>query len=329
MNAATHKFNRIIYESGNRIKQNKNSIYKGTPEDKEKILKILDEKYQTAISKPNNIIGEKNLIYFSVFGNGYTMLFELLLKSIEKYNDIEQFDLLIITDTITKKFITSIKVLEKFRYDFHIIDTPSDEIEASISKCYIFDYKKINDYKNILYLDSDILCVGNITPLFLKTYDNIEVVDNGYEKYNIDPEIISAATITHSLCYFLSNESDYINKKKPMVFNAGQYLFSNTDRMKSHFENIRWLISVWPSVYFYEQSFMNQYFVLRKLCNYDYLNPRTKLMLNISPFFLDKNGLESGNENLPYQLIHFAANLTSLEKYTIVKKYIEYNNICL
>jgi lipopolysaccharide biosynthesis glycosyltransferase len=333
MNVETDLFNRALYASKNHIKFNKNTKYRGIPEDKNIILNILNEKYTAAISKPTTPIGDKNLIYFSVFGAGFVMLFELLIKSIIKHNDPKKFDLLIITDNLHHKAIRSISELSKFSYDFYIIDTPEDCVEASASKLLIFDYPRINLYKNILFLDADILCAGDISHLFDGVYYKLETVDNQYKLYKqentIDYRIISAATITHSVCHFLPDEWNYIQKEDPVVFNAGQFLLTNTEQMKSHFENVRWLMKVWPSVYFFEQSFLNQYFVIKKLCNYGILNGITNLTKSIPNIFdktLDWSIYELTQEK---KLYHFAGSSANPSfKYKFISAYSKKYNIC-
>jgi lipopolysaccharide biosynthesis glycosyltransferase len=333
MNAETHMFNRALYASNNNIKFNKKTIYKGIPKDKTDILNILNEKYSAAISKQSTPVGHKNLIYFSVFGTGFVMLFELLIKSIIKHNDPKNFDLLVITDELHKKAIRSIPELSNFSYDFYIIDTPEDCVEASASKLLIFDYPRINEYKNILFLDADILCTGDISHLFDGVYYKLETVDNQYKLYKqeniIDYRIISAATITHSVCYFLPKEWNYIEKEDPIVFNAGQFLLTNTEQMQAHFENVRWLMKVWPSIYFFEQSFLNQYFVIKKLCNYGILNDITNLTKSIPNIFdknLDWSIYEQTQEK---KLYHFAGSSTNSSfKYKFISTYSKKYNIC-
>lgn len=334
MNAVTRAFNVSIYNSLNRVKFNKNSPYKGLPEDKEKILNILKNKFNCAVSKSSAAIGSKNLVYFSVFGVEFSLLLELLLKSLVKFAKPFNFDILIITDEISRKAILAIDELKEFNYDFHIVETPEDPVVASMYKLNIFDYRRINEYKNVLFLDADIICFKNINFLFNKTDDTLDVVDNLYEKYKnegtINQQIISAATLTHSICYFLQEDKEYIEKEDPKVFNAGQFLFKNSEQMKMHFENVIWLSKIWPSAYFYEQSFMNQYFVLNKICSFDVLASATKLSIKL--VFMNENieNWESIDHNENHAIMHFAGSSTNAkQKYMFIKRYLNHHNICL
>lgn len=334
MNAVTRAFNVSIYNSSNRIKFNKNSPYKGLPEDKEKILNILKDKFNCAVSRSSAAIGSKNLVYFSVFGVEFSLLLELLLKSLVKFAKPFDFDILIITDEVSKKAILAIDELKEFNYDFHIVETPEDPVAASMYKLNIFDYNKINEYKNVLFLDADIICFKNINFLFNKTDDTLDVVDNLYEKYKnegtINHQIISAATLTHSVCYFSQEDKEYIEKEDPKVFNAGQFLFKNNEQMKAHFENIIWLSKIWPSAYFYEQSFMNQYFVLNKICSFGLLAPATKLSIKIIPIHEDIKNWETIDHGESHAIMHFAGSSTNAkQKYMFIKRYLTHCNICL
>lgn len=334
MNAITRAFNVSIYNSLNRIKFNKNSVYKGLPEDKEKILTLLKEKFNYGMLQSSDAIGSKNLVYFSVFGVEFSLLLELLLKSLVKFAKPFDFDILIITDEVSKRAITAIDELKEFNYDFHIVETPEDPVAASMYKLNIFDYNRIHEYKTILFLDADIICFKNINFLFNKTDDVLDVVDNLYEKYKnegmLDEQIISAATLTHSVCYFLKEDKEYIEKEDPTVFNAGQFLFKNCQQMKVHFENVIWLSKIWPSAYFYEQSFMNQYFVLNKLCSFKSLAPVTNLSIKIIAMKEPIEDWQKIKHDEKHVIMHFAGDSTNAkQKYMFIKRYLNNFNICL
>ena len=64
----------------------------------------------------------------------------------------------------------------------------------------------------------------------------------------------------------------YILENSPVPFNAGQFMFKNTNVMEGHFAAVLWLSSVWPGVFFFEQSFMNFYFTLHEMVKKEVLN---------------------------------------------------------
>jgi hypothetical protein len=92
-------------------------------------------------------------------------------------------------------------------------------------------------------------------------------------------------TPTHGIMYLSKDDAGFIYDNPDIVpFNAGQFMFLNSSRMKEHFSNIRWLKSAWPDEYFYEQSFMNYYFVFRSLTRL--MNMTFKKKINVSELSL-------------------------------------------
>ena len=101
--------------------------------------------------------------------------------------------------------------------------------------------------------------------------------------------------------------------------------------MEQHFKNIIWLMSVWPSAYFYEQSFMNQYFNLNGLASYNTLNKHTIVTRHVLQMNhrLSLPTLEKQHDDAN-TLIHFAGFPTDgRNKYPFIQYYCNYFNICL
>jgi lipopolysaccharide biosynthesis glycosyltransferase len=322
------------------FKQNSNSPYKGNPEDKLKILNLLSIKVDCALKLSQAPIGDKNLVYLSVFGNDYVMLLELLLKTIVLNTKAINFELLFITDSHTQKIIESVDVVNNFKYNFYIVNTPADGVEASITKTKIFSYPGINKYSKILYLDADIISIKDISYIFNTPFDpqKIEVVASPLvhlDLSKIHPGLIKCASLSHSLGFFTDRDKEYILKKDPKIFNAGQYLLVNTPQMQAHFKNIEWLMSVWPTAYFFEQSFMNHYFVVNKLTSFDLLDKNVSILTDISNIRVPNN-IPAIEHNLVKQhkdehsLIHFAGTPTNgCNKFQTILLYCEHYNICL
>ena len=89
---------------------------------------------------------------------------------------------------------------------------------------------------------------------------------------------------------------------------------------------------MWPSAYFYEQSFLNHYFVLYEIVSYEILDKTTivatvtkdlrKTEIDLSIF--KKQHLDT------HSLIHFAGtSLDGRNKYMFINHYCNYHNICL
>lgn len=206
------------------------------------------------IEYTDNIIGSKNLIYFSVFGSEYVSLLKLLLKGLKKQS-YQNFDILFITDRPTKLLVSKIPSLKKINHDYMIVKKITDPVIASMQKLKIFEYKNVNDYQRILFLDLDILVLGNIEPIFSKKiYPN--KLYSATHRYSQD---------LHNTCYNTVHDYSKIqlhrfDKMNIFPFNAGQFLFLNTNTMRDHFKNIQEFTTLWDGKFFFEQSFMNTYF---------------------------------------------------------------------
>lgn len=342
----------------NLLKHNTKTIYSDVVQDKDIIYSHLLNKIEFANQKNNSIVGSKNLIYFSISSNeNYISLLELSLKSIVKFTPIINFDVLFITQKNFIEKIQSISCISNFNVKYHIIPIPDDGISASINKIKIFDYENINYYKKILYLDCDIVCVKPLNELF-----DIEF-DSRYIQVASNPEITHASWDVHVMFFGLSylsySQKEYIELEKPVPFNAGQFMFYNTEQMKFHFENLRWLVDVWPGPYFFEQSFMNFYFSLHGLVDKKVLHIRTSFVM-ILPFvenkdpsskyikkIIDINGkkilkvtkteISSYDKEFienysveKYHMIHFIGMaLEASKKIKFANKFLELKNICL
>jgi lipopolysaccharide biosynthesis glycosyltransferase len=92
----------------------------------------------------------KNLVY-TICDNNYKQLFNIWLNSLNKYNS---YDVLVIcpSDFETDKNVLTHRV-PNFDYKYS-------------AKFLIGQYARIKDYKNILYLDLDIICQQSLIPVF-------------------------------------------------------------------------------------------------------------------------------------------------------------------
>jgi hypothetical protein len=216
----------------------------------------------TAIHKNDNLMGNKNLIYFTFFGDKiYAELLRLLLSTLKKQS-YQNFDLLFITDKETHAEIKKIDELKHFNVDYLIRPIINDPVDASMQKLKIYEYKKIDEYGQILFLDLDILVVGNVSKIFEeRTRPNIF-----YSGANSVEQQIHA-TVYHRLIPYSEKELENFRRKAIFPFNAGQFFFKNTSTMRRHFDNINNFISTWDGEYFFEQSFLNCYFNVLEMSN--------------------------------------------------------------
>ncbi len=208
----------------------------------------------------SSIIGSKNLIYFTLFGNNeYLKLLTLLLTTL-KLRSLKDFDLLFITDDDTKIQIQKIKEVENFSVDFHIVKNVNDAVSASMQKLKIFDYPNINSYKNILFLDVDIIVVGDAGRIFSSNAS----ADIFYSATHNHHQSMHS-TVYHSLIDYTPAQLVRFAEKNIGSINAGQFFFRNSEKMRLHFQHINTFISSWNGRYFFEQSFLNHYFNLLEI----------------------------------------------------------------
>lgn len=245
------------------LKINKKGIYKDVKEDKDIIFYNLN--YKLANEKDSKIKGNKNLIYYTVYGEKYCILLNESLKSLHQNNNSKNFDVLIITDYDTKQiFENNCNVKQYFNIKYHLVEKPTDAIQSSMNKTKVFDYAEIDYYNKILFLDCDIICLKDVQIIF----DSISVENKLYVFNNPNVDMNSYASVFHGLKH---NTDDVIKVATDLhykPFNAGQFCFVNSERMKNHFSNLNIFINDWPSAYFFEQSFMNVYFVLAGALNF-------------------------------------------------------------
>jgi len=214
------------------------------------------------IKVDNKVVGSKNLIYFTLFGDVlYVKLLDLLISTL-KNQKYKNFDILFITDKKTSSVIKKIKHLKEFNVDYLILKKIDDPVIASMQKLKIYDYQKIDNYANILFLDVDIVVVGNVGDVFeKKSHPNIFY--SAVHRFTHEHH----KTKFHSLIEYSNKKMERFQKRNIFPFNAGQFFFKNTKTMRNHFRNINDFISNWTGEYFFEQSFLNCYFNVLEISN--------------------------------------------------------------
>ena len=255
----------LIRGMGRMLLKNKNSPYENNDGGKENFFNDLYLKIDEANLIPTSApSGTKNLLYFTLFLNDtYLDMVEMLLDGVLKHTPNINFDILFITDEIFAEKIKQRIFYDKFNIHFLIKESPISGVRASMEKMNIHDFQFISDYNKILFLDCDILCLRDLNILF-----DVELGDGlFYSAVPVDVSFEKIYTITHGLMYLTTRDATFIqqNPEKILAINAGQFLFLNTERMKKHFENVKWMMKNWPALYFFEQSFVNQYFVFNGL----------------------------------------------------------------
>ena len=216
-----------------------------------------------AVKLSKKSIGEKNLIYFTIFHNKeYILLLNMLLGTLAK-QPFKNFELLFITDKAMHDEIKRLNVIKRFKCNYKLIDGICDAVDASMQKLKIFEWEKINEYKNILFLDADILVVGGLNHIF----NNRKIKNNIFYGATHNHAHHLHKTIYHSLIDYTEDELKMLKDKNISALNAGQFFFRNTSTMREHFKNINEFIKIWDGRYFFEQSFINYYFNLLQIAD--------------------------------------------------------------
>lgn len=241
-------------------------------------------------------IGSKKLIYYTVYGETYVKLLEKSLESLYE-TSINDFDVLIIADLETINQIEKLDIVNENRLEFyyHVVSKPIDGIEASMNKTKIYDFEFIDNYSHILFLDCDIISIKDVNLLFQNITDSSKF-------YCIcNPSVNSGGYlgIYHGLNYNKDEVFELAIKGNYRPFNAGQFAFINSKRMRKHFSNINSFIENWDGEYFFEQVFMNIYFLYCDCLNDSLSN--MVCLANATVENLDKRHSEND------VLIHFIA----------------------
>ena len=256
------------------LKRNESSQYQDTDESKRLIFSELTKK-ANSIKKTKKIKTGKNLVYYTLFDKGSDYV-KLLLKSVLSLNKSTAFqDILIITDESTKQKIDEGLQTTNKNIIYNIINTPADGIDASKAKTKIFDYKNVDDYENILFLDADTIAIGSIDVIFQQEL-KYNTLYTAYNK-NLTFEF-HRNNLYHGFKLMDNDTFDLVVKNNQKPFNAGQFLFKNCAKMREHFKNVNWFMEVWPGEYFFEQAFMNHYFCTNLLTEPKTLDAFIKLI---------------------------------------------------
>ena len=188
-----------------------------------------------------------NLIVLSVFlKKEYVELAYLLLNSLYKYGDLgESTDILIYTST---EFMGQMRPNLKGTPIFKTNDTIQTVVAASAARLDIFDFPEVAKYEKILYLDTDVLVVRPLAPVFdLATEDRLYALEEG----SLDSEV---PYDYWGKDLFAPGEVAALEDKTG--FSAGVLLFKNTETIRTLFERIKTHIATTPGLGFFEQAHM-------------------------------------------------------------------------
>lgn len=177
----------------------------------------------------------KNLIFICVFHNkGYLQLLHLLLESIHLYGNLrENTEILIYTST---EFSDMIKTNETFHNNnnnnikIHTNDDYNSLDAACKSRLDFFSIPGIEDFENILYLDTDIIIKKDLNPIF-------ENIINREVLYVLEEGDISIHCDYWGNPLFTEEEIAQFTDKS--AFTSGILLFKNCEVINTLFEKIK------------------------------------------------------------------------------------------
>lgn len=276
------------------LRINTGSAYQNTSADMETIRTQVLQKVNDINQMPDESYGTKNLLYFTVFrSREYVQMLDLCLRTIHKFAPTKSFDVMLMTDSTSKALIEQLPIISSFTVDYFLMPSPTDPVVASVNKLKIVDYPRLNEYKRILVMDTDVIFTGNINEIF-----DTPIADNTLD---VTP-VIGGSPISqnHSLRYFSDEELQNFVDKKWRPFNCGHFMWNNTKRMTEHLKTVYWLYTIWPGWYFYEQSFMNQYFgsYVRNTVDTGPLNKLIQIGLEDKPSAIGTHFIGGGTHKL-------------------------------
>jgi lipopolysaccharide biosynthesis glycosyltransferase len=261
---------------------------------------------------------KKYCIYFCVFYNDkYIKLLQLALSSIKLSCNLQEIDILVLTDAAFNEKINI--MAEKLEMPLTCIFKPfsSSFFAAACARLHIFDdeqHLNLNQYEKILYLDTDILIKKDIAPLFALDFavDNICALEEGTIAED------NFGSLLFKIFEF-DNQSTTIDWSLAGL-NSGILLFHNNPTIKSLFQSIKAEITEWikegnePPVCL-DQPFIN-YIVIRE-------NKFERNILQNWAGLFDFNGIPINHRELA--LCHFSWPTGNFEsKYQRMQNYYNF-----
>ena len=229
----------------------------------------------------------KNLFYTCVhLQKKYIDMFFLLYCSLKKFNKNENYDILILCDNMTEIYLKEI-FKEQNNIFYYKLDCNS-VFDAAANKLKIYEYPRIDQYLNIVYLDSDIIVCKDITFLFDLSNDNyLCAVSQDFDINHLD----------FSLNLYDKKTLDKINDKKPA--NSGFYIMKNNSYIKQLFWAMNDLIHTYKQNKTELPACLEQPFFNHILYTFNYIN------VDILSNYLEFNVLNIDDLKRDTILIHF------------------------
>ena len=200
-----------------------------------------------------------NLVYSCVFFNqNYINLLSLLLNSYYKFGNCnDKCKYLVICNQNLKDKVELL--FKKFKINGYVWCLNLHTIlDAACARLKIFDYPDISSYKNILYLDCDILIADDISNVWdINKEDKIYAIHENAER--------------NSHFYFF-NDDEYKNIDKNKAFTSCILLFKNSVNIKNLFKIINRHIDTFVSKKIKAPYCLDQPFIVYHAINNNLFN---------------------------------------------------------
>ena len=152
----------------------------------------------------------KIAIAFLVTGK-YKIGLDVLLHSLDRHNSLNEIDKILITDDIEK--YNDLKIINVDGKIYKDVIKPNPKWAKTFYKFEIF---KMYDYDRVIFLDCDMLCVGDISYLFSSEINKYDLCGVRSSDYGRSKQINSGLLVVNKS---LLNENTYkdlikISKKK-------------------------------------------------------------------------------------------------------------------
>lgn len=223
----------------------------------------IDRSLQNTIPVSSISLKPKNLVYFCAFHNkGYLDLLKVLLSCVKMFSKTESLDFLVFTSESFRSIVEGLSISLDIPIQIQTFDFTTQH-EAGCARLFIFNYKDIDKYDKILYMDTDITIQNDISRIFdLATEDKLYAV----KEYDINGE-------GHGAWFF---DFTIFDKATPAI-NSGVLLFHNTLKMRRifndiniHIANLKKSGSIIPNCM--DQSFIVYHLFRNSACNSNLLN---------------------------------------------------------
>ena len=251
-----------------------------------------------AVAKACGVAPTRHLVYYAIGGPdpAYVELLELSLASLVYSLAVEgrQFtpgphdncggevgdtgvDVLVMCDASwVPRFEKAKRIAKLGGVGFHMLETDDNEgsgVKACMRKIEVFDWKGLAEYGTALYLDCDVVVTGDVVGRIMDPVlaSSIPTGDRWGERglLRVRTEAYPLDNPWFSLPPGPSGYSPQqladMTAEGLRPFNCGQFAFVPlADGVQEHFAAVRMLVKGHSGDHFYEQSFMNHHFNLRR-----------------------------------------------------------------